>query len=89
MKEFHIISSGVSLIQNAQKAKVISPDVKISEEEYWAKLLNTPFEIERLKNFLKSDPYKNSAELNTFLRVVKGKEPSQIEVYLFGTKTSS
>ncbi|MCX7914502.1 MAG: putative CRISPR-associated protein [Thermodesulfovibrionales bacterium] len=89
MKEFHIISSGVSLIQNAQKSGIIPLDKKISDEAHWKNLLDNPLEINRLKDFITLDPYKNSAELNTFLRVVKDKDPSQIEVYLFGTKTFS
>ncbi len=90
MKEFHIISSGVSLLQNAQKAGVITPDKKIEDEEFWKSLLNDPTEIQKLLNYVKQNPYESSAELNTFLRAVKkDKDPSQIEVYLFGTKTAS
>lgn len=89
MKEFHIISSGVSLITNAQRKGELPRDRKISDEDYWQELLNNIEEINRLFDFLKVAPYENSAELNTFLRVVKGKEPENIEVYLFGTNTHS
>jgi len=89
MKEFHIISSGVSVITNAQKQGYFPEEVKISDEDYWRKILDNPAEINKLKEFVSSDPFKNSAELNTFLRVVKDKDPESIEVYLFGTKTSS
>lgn len=88
-KEFHIICSGVSIIKNAQKEEKIPANVKISDESYWRSLLDNPTEIEKIKQFVEEDPYKNSAELNTFLRVVEGKAPENIEVYLFGTNTSS
>jgi|Deesub1362B_J571_1020462.scaffolds.fasta_scaffold00176_40 putative CRISPR-associated protein (TIGR02619 family) len=88
MKEFHIISTGNSLITNAQKAGTCDPSRKIAEEQYWKALLDNPGELEKLYGFLKSDPKKISAELNTFLRVVNTKN-SEVEVYLFGTKTSS
>jgi len=89
MKEFHIISSGVSVITNAQRQGVLPKEVKTSEEDYWRNILENPAEINKLKQFVSSDPYKNSAELNTFLRVVKDKDPKNVEVYLFGTKTAS
>ncbi|MEO0113636.1 MAG: putative CRISPR-associated protein [candidate division WOR-3 bacterium] len=88
MKEFHIISSGVSLLLNAQK-KGILYSVGFSDESYWQEILNNPQEIENLYEFLKGSPKENSAELNTFLRVVENKNPQDIEVYLFGTKTAS
>lgn len=89
MKEFHIISSGVSVLTNAQKAGILPQDRKISDEDYWKSLIDNPREINNLAKFLQDNPYENSAELNTFLRVVKEKDPSQVEVYLFGTKTYS
>lgn len=89
MKEFHIISSGVSILTNAQRAGKLPQDKRIADEDYWGILLQNPSEINKLKEFIKLDPYKNSAELNTFLRVVKDKNPEEIEVYLFGTKTNS
>ncbi|MGC9046108.1 putative CRISPR-associated protein [Thermodesulfovibrio sp. 3462-1] len=88
MKEFHIISTGNSLLTNAQKAGVF-PERKTSEEDYWRSLLENPQEINRLVEFLKSAPYKHSAEMNTFLRITQGKPKELIEVYLFGTKTAS
>ncbi|MEM1725036.1 MAG: putative CRISPR-associated protein [Thermoplasmata archaeon] len=89
MKEFHIISSGVSVLTNAQRANLIPHDKKLSDSDYWETLLQNPAKINELKEFVKSDPRKNSAELNTFLRVVENKDPKEIEVYLFGTNTSS
>lgn len=88
-KEFHIICSGVSIITNAQRNGIIPQDKKIADEKYWQNLLDNPKEIEKLKSFVESDPYKHSAELNTFLRAVKDKDQNNIEVYLFGTNTSS
>lgn len=89
MKEFHIISSGVSILTNAKRAGKLPEDKRIADEDYWEMLIRDPSEINKIKEFVKLDPYKNSAELNTFLRVVKDKNPEEIEVYLFGTKTSS
>ena len=88
MKEIHIISTGISLLTNAQKQGFF-PDKKISDEDYWQSVLNSSSEILSLADFLKSDPMKNSAEMNTFLRVVQDKPASSINVYLFGTKTAS
>lgn len=89
MREFHIMSSGVSLLINAQRAGIIPQDKKIADEDYWKELLENPAQISKLKEFIKEDPSKNSAELNTFRRVVREKDPKNIEVYLFGTNTSS
>lgn len=89
MKEFHIVSSGVSLITNAQRKGILPKDKKISDEDYWQELLNRKSEITSLYDFLREAPYENSAELNTFLRVVKDKSPTDIEIYLFGTNTYS
>lgn len=88
MKEFHIISSGLSLITNAQRNGIFK-DKKVADEDFWNEVLNNPQEINRLYNFLSENPKERSAELNTFLRVVEGKDPKNIEVYLFGTKTKS
>ncbi|MEM4959423.1 MAG: hypothetical protein QXX12_06070 [Nanopusillaceae archaeon] len=89
MKEFHIISCGHSILTNAQKAWIIAGNIRIADENYWKKLLEDQNDIKKLKNFLREDPRKNSAELNTFLRVVEDKEPKDMEVYLFETKTYS
>lgn len=88
MKELHIISTGLSLLTNAQKEGIL-PEKKISDEEYWQGVLSNVAEIQKIVDFLKSNPQKNSAEMNTFLRVAQGKPVSDIEVYLFGTNTAS
>lgn len=89
MKEFHIISSGVSIITNAQRKGLVPADIKISDEVYWNSLLSNPAKINEIIAFVREAPMERSAELNTFLRVVENKETADIEVYLFGTKTSS
>ncbi|MCS7163557.1 MAG: putative CRISPR-associated protein [Thermodesulfovibrio sp.] len=89
MKEFHIISSGVSIITNAQKSGILPQNIKVADEDFWSALLDNPYEIAKFRDFLSQDPLSHSAELNTFLRVVKDKNPQLIEVYLFGTKTKS
>jgi len=88
MKELHIISTGISLLTNAQKQGFFL-DKKVSDEEHWQSILDSPGEIQKIVDFLKSDPMKNSAEMNTFLRVVGNKPVSNIDVYLFGTNTAS
>ncbi|MCS7279514.1 MAG: putative CRISPR-associated protein [Thermodesulfobacteriaceae bacterium] len=87
-KEFHIISTGVSILTNAMHRKII-PEKKIIEEDFWKSCLDDQGIIAKLKTMVSEDPFKTSAELNTFLRVVAGKDPSKIEVYLFGTRTHS
>lgn len=88
MKEFHIISTGVSLLTNAQRNGFF-PEIKVSDEKHWQKVLEDSGQIEKLTKFLKTDPMKACAEMNTFLRVTEGKNPSNVEVYFFGTKTAS
>lgn len=90
MKEFHIITIGASIITNAQKNKVagLTGSEKVSDEKLWqSKLKDTKF-LNEIKNFLSSNPKQNSAELNTFLRLVDGKEPENISIYLISTKTA-
>ncbi len=89
MREIHIISTGASLITNAQRSGIIPSDKRIADESYWKQIMEDNAMLEKLKEFLKEDPRRASAELNTFLRVVENKEPSEIEVYLFGTETYS
>ena len=89
MKEFHIISVGVSILSNAQKKNIINPNIKISDNNEWLKILENPQEIQKIIDFVKTNPKQNSAELNTFLRVTQNKDPKNIEIYLLGTKTYS
>ncbi|MEO0224186.1 MAG: putative CRISPR-associated protein [candidate division WOR-3 bacterium] len=89
MKEFHIISTGVSLITNAQRKNIIPSDIRIADENKWKELLENPQTIEKLKGFIKENPKLSCAELNTFLRVIENKNYNDIEVYLFGTSTNS
>lgn len=89
MKEFHIVSTGVSLIINAQRKNVIESDIKIADENKWKLLLENPQTIEKLKDFIRQNPRQSCAELNTLLGVIEGKDYDNIEVYLFGTNTNS
>ncbi|MEM5782098.1 MAG: putative CRISPR-associated protein [Candidatus Aenigmatarchaeota archaeon] len=87
-KEFHIVSTGVSLITNAQRVGIINKEIKISDEDYWNNFYKTP-EYSRLEEFIRSQPKNSCAELSTILDVSEGKNKSDIQIYLFGTKTSS
>lgn len=88
MKQFHIISCGVSLITNAQKEKVIE-ERKISDEKYWEDFGKTE-NFKKLLDFFEKDPKKACAELSTFLEVYENeKNKKNIEIYLFGTKTAA
>lgn len=88
IKEFHIVSTGVSLITNAQRVGIINKEIKISDEEYWNNFYKTP-EYSKLEEFIRSQPKNSCAELSTILDVSEGKNKSDIQIYLFGTKTSS
>ncbi|MCX7955057.1 MAG: putative CRISPR-associated protein [Bacteroidales bacterium] len=86
-KQFHVISTGISLITNAQR-KGIFQDIKVLEEQAWQEILDNPSEIEKLYNFLKENPCQNSAEINTLYNFIGDYNHELIEVYLFGTNTS-
>ena len=88
-KELHIISTGVSLLENAKREGLYPQNVSPADEDFWDKILSDSTEIQKLKDFVAKNPRKYSAELNTFLRVVEGKEPKNIWIYLFGTATKS
>lgn len=90
MKEFHIINVGTTVITNFQKSNFSSQEVKVaklSDNEVWRNFLDNPKQMAELYEFLKSDPKKNSAELNAFLRMNENSQNDQIEVYFTGTKT--
>lgn len=89
MREIHMISTGNSLISNFQKNGLIDPSKKVSDENFWSEILGNSNLINSILNLLRESPFKYSAELNTFLRVVDSKSPENIEVYLFGTRTAS
>ncbi len=86
-KEFHIINVGNSLLTNFQKKT--GNQVSQADNEYWKDRIDDVNFMNEIYDFLASDPERNSAELNTFLRVAKGKESSEVEVYLSGTNTYS
>lgn len=97
MPQFHILSTGVSLITNLQRNKAVVGGIdlsaiKISDEARWRGLLNDHGFLEAFYGLFKQVPHESlhqaCAELNTFFRAVKGHDPSRVEVYLFGTKTA-
>lgn len=89
MKEFHIITVGTSIITNAQKEKIagLTGKEKVSDENFWSLKLEDKNFLYQLMQFVNQKPRIVSAELNTFLRVVKNKNPEEISVYLISTKT--
>ncbi|HAA83489.1 MAG: hypothetical protein PWQ78_192 [Petrotoga sp.] len=90
MKEFHIINVGTTIITNFQRSNLSSQEVKtarLSDNVFWKNFLDNPKLMNELYEFVKSNPKKNSAELNSFLRMIENYKSSQIEVYFTGTKT--
>ncbi|ROL57225.1 putative CRISPR-associated protein [Bacteroidetes/Chlorobi group bacterium Naka2016] len=89
MKEFHIINVGVSIITNFQKSD-LSPEetknVKLSDNELWRFFLDNSNMMNKLYDFVNSDPRRHSAELNALLRKIENSQ-NEIEVYFTGTKT--
>jgi len=89
MKEFHIINVGASIITNYQKQEKIPLEIKnakLSDNEFWKKILDNSKITKDIYQFIKSDPLKNSAELNAFLKKIENSK-SYIELYFIGTKT--
>ncbi len=89
MKEFHIINVGASIITNYQKQEKIPLEIKnakLSDNEFWKKILDNSKIMKDIYQFIKSDPLKNSAELNAFLKKIENSK-SYIELYFIGTKT--
>lgn len=89
MKEFHIINVGVSIITNYQKSCPDSSSIKkikLSNNEFWQQILDNSLKLNEIYSFLKENPQKNSAELNSFLKKIKDIK-NFIEVYFIGTKT--
>lgn len=89
MKEFHIINVGVSIITNFQKSSSTPTEIKnakLSDNDFWKSCLDDPKFMNQLFEFVKLDPKRNSAELNSFLRKIENSQ-NVIEVYFTGTKT--
>lgn len=89
MKEFHIINVGVSIITNFQKSDYCQneiKDAKLSNNDLWKQVLDDSKLMSEIYEFVKSNPKRNSAELNAFLRKIEDSN-NQIEVYFTGTKT--
>lgn len=89
MKEFHIINVGNSLLSNFKKANDSIKNIQFSEEEKWDAYLSDINFLNDIYNFILESPTRYSAEVNSFKRIVDGKDPKDISVYLFGTKTAS
>lgn len=87
MKEFHIINVGASIITNYQKSDKKLKDKRLSDNEFWYKILEDKSQLDKIYEFVKKDPKKNSAELNAFLRKIELFKNKEIEVYFTGTKT--
>ncbi|MEN3039351.1 MAG: putative CRISPR-associated protein [Candidatus Kryptonium sp.] len=88
-KQFHIINVGNSLLTNFQKVTSEISKVSQADNEFWKKMMDDSRFLDDIFNFLKSNPKENSAEMNTFLRVVENVDPKDVEVYLSGTNTHS
>lgn len=90
MKQFHIINVGTTIVTNFQRSDKSSKEIKearLSDNQFWKNFLDNRVLMNELYEFLKSDPKKNSAELNAFLRMIENSKSNQIEVYFTGTKT--
>lgn len=86
MKTFHIVNVGVSLLTNFIKEGKVENRV-VSDNEFWRQKLDDRKFLQELYEFLKANPRKNSAELNSLLRIVDKEKNSENGVYLVGTKT--
>jgi len=90
MKEFHIINVGTTIITNYKKSPFSPEEIKnakISDNELWVSFLDEPRRMYELYDFVKNEPKKNSAELNSFLRMIENSKSQRVEVYFTGTKT--
>lgn len=85
MNKFYIINVGVSMITNYMNSGKIEKK-PVSDNEFWKEKLEDRKFLEEIYEFLKEDPKRNSAEMNSFLRIAEGK-PEENEIYLIGTKT--
>lgn len=88
MKQFHIISVGTSIIRNARAQNVIDfPSKSENDEMFWKQEIDEQNEIDKLIEFVRNDPRSHSAELNTFLRIVNGISPEDVNIYFVWTNT--
>lgn len=70
MKIFHIVSVCVSRMTNFMKSGKIE-NRPVSDNEFWQQRLDDREFLQELYEFVKADPRKNSAELNSLLRIVE------------------
>ena len=86
MKVFHIMNVGVSIITNYQKAGKIE-NRPVSDNQFWNARLDDRSFLNKISEFVLADPWRNSAELNSFLRIINKEGFKDNEIYLVGTKT--
>ena len=91
MKEFHIITVGNSLLSNFIRSKEEYKDVKMGDEKFWGRKYEDSSFFREVLEFLKKDPRKHSAEMNSLLAYIEKRKikPQDITIYLSGTKTAS
>jgi CRISPR/Cas system-associated protein Csm6 len=70
LKTFHILNIGASIITNYTKAGRVENRL-VSDNEYRGEKLNASQFLLELYDLSRSDPRKNSAELNSFLRIAQ------------------
>jgi hypothetical protein len=86
-KQFHIISTGTSLLKHAQKpggpvfAGEGSESISDGDQAFWKQWRQDATPVRALLQFLAANPYERSAEMNTFLRAVANVPPERAEVY--------
>ncbi len=86
MKYLHIITVGVSIIENFKRVGGVE-NRPVGDNEFWKEMLDDPRFLSDIYKFVSQDPKKNSAELNSFLSVVEKDKNARHEVYFVGTKT--
>ncbi len=86
MKYLHIITVGVSIIENLKRAEKVE-NRPVGDNEFWREMLDDVQFLNDVYEFVTQDPKKNSAELNSFLNVVEKYKKSEHQVYFVGTKT--
>ncbi len=88
-KIFHIINVGTNILTNYQREKKIYDFPSPSDNAFWEKKLNDSNFLNEIYSFIKLDPHKNSAELNSFLRLYEKNKDKEHYIYLIGTNTPS
>ncbi len=87
MKEFHIVTVGISIIINARNMGIAGIDMG-GDDSFFEDKIDDPAFLEELISWVEEEPKRASAELNSFLRKVEGIDPEDVAVYLVSTRTS-